>query len=58
MQEQGKVNKEYLAQDGIPEFFNAALTLMLGENSTPVKEGRNVTVQVLYPVHDILVIIL
>uniref|UniRef100_A0A7S4G3Y9 aspartate transaminase n=1 Tax=Eutreptiella gymnastica TaxID=73025 RepID=A0A7S4G3Y9_9EUGL len=46
-QEAGKINKEYLPIDGIPEFYNASVKLMLGEDSAPIKEGRACIVQCL-----------
>eukprot|EP00667_Euglena_gracilis_P017712 EG_transcript_18732 len=46
-QEEGKVNKEYLPIDGVPEFYDKALLLMLGNDSTPIKEGRVCAVQCL-----------
>ena len=38
-QEAGKINKEYLPIDGVPDFYNAAAKLMLGGDCTPIKEG-------------------
>lgn len=47
MQEQGKANHEYLGIDGIPEFYNAAVKLMLGDDCQPLKDGKLCTVQCL-----------
>uniref|UniRef100_A0A7S4CQE4 aspartate transaminase n=1 Tax=Eutreptiella gymnastica TaxID=73025 RepID=A0A7S4CQE4_9EUGL len=47
LQEAGAINKEYLPIDGIPEFYSAALKLMLGDDCTPLKEGRVCSVQCL-----------
>lgn len=38
-------NHEYLAQDGLPEFCQAAQVLMFGEESLPISEGRVHTIQ-------------
>lgn len=40
LQEDGKMNKEYLTIEGIPDFYEKAVALMLGEDSTPLKEGQ------------------
>lgn len=47
MIDEGKLNHEYLTIDGIPAFYNAAVKLMFGEDCTPLKEGRVMTVQCL-----------
>lgn len=47
LQEEGKMNKEYLTIEGIPEFYEKAVVLMLGQDSAPLKEGRACVVQCL-----------
>ncbi|XP_005098987.1 aspartate aminotransferase, mitochondrial [Aplysia californica] len=39
------LDKEYAGITGVPDFFNSAIKLALGEDSSAVKDGLNVTTQ-------------
>jgi aspartate aminotransferase len=47
LQAQGKINHEYLSIEGHPDFYEKAVLLLLGNDSTPLKEGRATVVQCL-----------